>query len=108
MSLGDFFKNVFHKETPSALATASDNPTQTGLSITEEERKRVALIATAIAAGDQPSSQYKVVNVRKTKERVGLPISFAERERVAAISAAILANDQPTSQFRLMRLTKIK
>lgn len=74
----------------------------------KDEYQRVALIATAIAAGDHPKSTFHIKRIQKLKSRTGLPMTFEEKERVIAISSSILAGDRPESHFTVKSVTKLK
>lgn len=67
--------------------------------IAEEDaatRKRVALISTAIAAGDKPESEFKVTSVQALNP---------EYKRVSLIAASIAANDRPESSMTCVRIS---
>ncbi|MFD1672073.1 hypothetical protein ACFQ5M_08195 [Agrilactobacillus yilanensis] len=107
--------NWFRKKNPATTQSSAPPVEKTdsvvkqeGLPITDDEKRLVTLICTAIAAGDAPESSFTVKKVTKLKDRVGLPMTFEEKERVTAIASAILAGDQPESHFSVKSITKIK
>lgn len=64
-----------------------------------EERELVAVIATAIAAGDAPESEFQVKRVLKKNP---------EAQLVATIVTAIAAGDAPASQFQVKKIYRKK
>lgn len=100
-------KDVATKATdPPTTQPVAATPTEPRLP--KEEYQRVALIATAIAAGDHPESTFHIKHIQKLKSRTGLPMTFEEKDRVIAIASAILAGDRPDSQFRVKSVIKLK
>lgn len=63
------------------------------------EQELVATIATAIAAGDAPESQFQVKKVLKKNP---------EAQLVATIATAIAAGDAPASQFQVKKIYQKK
>lgn len=61
----------------------------------EAECKRVSLIATSIAAGDKPESEFSVTRVDALNP---------EYKRVSLIASAIAANDRPESSLTCVRI----
>lgn len=59
----------------------------------------VSLIATAIATGDQPSSQFVVKRILKRNPEV---------RQVSLIAASIAAGDNPETQHRIRKISKRK
>lgn len=57
----------------------------------------VSLVATAIAAGDQPDSQFRVKRVLKRNPEI---------ELVAVIASSLAAEAMPESQFRITKIAK--
>lgn len=64
-----------------------------------QERELVAVIATAIAAGDAPESEFQVKRVLKKNP---------EAQLVAVIATAIAAGDAPASQFQVKKIYQKK
>lgn len=62
------------------------------LPVDKDEYELVSVIATAIAAGDQPDSQFIVKRIVKRNPEVQI---------VSAIATAIAAGDQPNSHYRV-------
>ncbi|MDT2757301.1 hypothetical protein P7G51_07900 [Enterococcus asini] len=63
------------------------------------ERELVALIATAIAAGEAPKSEFQVKKVLSKNP---------EAKKVALIATAIAAGDAPNSQFQVKKIYQKK
>ena len=61
------------------------------------ERTRVALVATAIAAGDRPSSSFAVRRVARENP---------EFRRVAVIAAAVAAGERPSTALTCTRVLR--
>lgn len=66
---------------------------------TEAEYELASVIATAIAAGDAPESQFVVKKIMKRNP---------EARKVAVISASIAAGAQPESQMIVKKIFKRK
>lgn len=58
-----------------------------------------SVIATAIAAGDHPKSEFKVTSVKKANPEYRL---------VSVIATSIAAGDKPQSDFVVKRIYKLK
>lgn len=61
----------------------------------EAERKRVSVIATSIAAGDRPESEFSVTRVDALNP---------EYKRVSLVAASIAAQDRPESSMTCVRI----
>ncbi|MDR0921299.1 MAG: hypothetical protein LBM95_02840 [Lactobacillales bacterium] len=110
------FSKLFGRKEPEKLATdvASTNsqvttstqdtsweevPAFSDAKLPKEEEKLVTLIATAIAANDQPDSRFKIVSIRKRNP---------EAKTVALISSAIAAGALGDCQFSIKRISRKK
>lgn len=63
------------------------------------EQELVAVVATAIAAGDAPESEFQVKKVLSKN---------LEAQKVALIATAIAAGDVPNSQFQVKKIYQKK
>lgn len=63
------------------------------------EKELVTVVATAIAAGDRPDSQFVVKNIQ---------VKNPEAQLVSLIATSIAAGDQPDSQFTVKKIYKRK
>ena len=69
------------------------------LEVSDEEKELVALIASAIASGDNPEAEFRVASIK------GIDV---DKEVAAAIVSAIAAGDNPNSNFILKSIKEIK
>lgn len=106
-----FFKGFFGKKdtiapkpVPSATVSASA-PVNDLIEIPAfiptdpNEYELVSVIATAIAAGDHPKSQFVVKNIMKRNPEAHL---------VSLISASIAAGTMPESKFVVKKISQVK
>ncbi|MTD42183.1 hypothetical protein GIX45_26860 [Erwinia sp. CPCC 100877] len=92
------FGRLFNKE--KIIETTKKSPVETEidewqelpgyLPVQPEEHQLVSVIASAIAAGDQPQSQFVIKRILKRNP---------EAKQVAAVAAAIASWDQTEKQF---------
>lgn len=68
------------------------------IEVDEKERELVLLIATAVAAGDRPDSQFKIKKIMKVNPKVRF---------ISAITAAAAADDKSDSQF-IVKSVKVR
>lgn len=65
---------------------------------TPEETALVSVIATAIAAGDKPDSQFRVTKVMKQNPDIRV---------IAILAACLAAEEKNNSEFKLKRIVEI-
>lgn len=111
MALFDKFfkKDKIEKVSQSADEGTSENPLAEAQEDWEElpafietdpaDYQLVSLIATAIATGDQPTSQFVVKRILKRNPEV---------RQVSLIAASIAAGDNPETQQRIRKISKRK
>ncbi len=66
--------------------------------ITSEEKELVSVISTSIAAGDNPNSKFRIVDIQAVD---------TDKEIAAAIVAAFAANNNPNSHFVLKSIEEV-
>lgn len=106
-----FFKGFFGKKdtiTPAPLPTTTVPASAPANDLIEipafiptdpNEYELVSVIATAIAAGDHPKSQFVVKNIMKRNPEAHL---------VSLISASLAAGTMPESKFVVKKISQVK
>ena len=108
------FQRLFGKKNkpPETAPTVVDSVTAEKTAVSEEwqelpfyvtadvpEKELVTVVATAIAAGDQPNSQFVVKKIQ---------VKNPEAQLVSLIATSIAAGDQPDSQFIVKKIYQRK
>ena len=89
-------------EPPNAVSAAPSSewaPLPAHLPVQPEEHTAVCVIASAIAAGDRPTSEFKIRRVS---------MANPEYRRVAVIATALAAGALPESSFTIKSIYKMK
>lgn len=104
----EFFRNLLgKKETPKEapaveVKTIPIDPNLTAvpafLPADPEEYQLVSLIATAIAAGDQPTTKFVVKNIQKRNP---------EAKKVALIATSLAAFDRPEKRYQVKSIYQV-